>query len=412
MLQIRHSLTIKQMAAVSLVTVFFTFVCVVILLFHFVQQQNYHTSMQMEGIARQVRQPLSAAILKADIPAAQAMLQQINPAGIVGRADVVLPDQFQALRFTFSSAERPVPILLARLFDIPQQISLPLYALQHTENRQPLAYLVLQADAWRSYHQIMSMMSTLIASWLLLSLVLSVAISWSINRLIVHSLRDIARQLNRHYPDNVCQPLPLPPLHHDDEIGMIIRNYNLNQQRMQRFCQQMLVLQMLPKKLVLPHDITAGLPSLLVIHCETLSEVTQTTPLPPQQLTAQLTPQQQHLLLLAMVETLKTILPEQMVLAQLDHASLVLATPPQLPPAALVELTGQLHRALSDIQPLQPLPQKPVFTISSAVINLQTADEQQQHYKIYSAQCRPGHGKKSLHFLFETYSPALFHDQQ
>jgi len=89
------------MAMVSVVAVVFIFVFFVILLFHFAQQNRYNTAMQMESIARSVRLPLSAAVLKADIPQAEAILQQIKPAGIISRADVVLPNQFQALRVKF-----------------------------------------------------------------------------------------------------------------------------------------------------------------------------------------------------------------------------------------------------------------------------------------------------------------------
>ena len=67
----------------------FVLVFCTILLFHFVQQSRFTTATQLESIARSVREPLSAAILKADIPEAEAILSRIQPAGIVSRADVV-----------------------------------------------------------------------------------------------------------------------------------------------------------------------------------------------------------------------------------------------------------------------------------------------------------------------------------
>ncbi len=72
----------------------FLFFCTV-LLFHLVQQNRYNTATQLESIARSVREPLSSAILKGDIPEAEAILASIKPAGVVSRADVVLPNQFQ-----------------------------------------------------------------------------------------------------------------------------------------------------------------------------------------------------------------------------------------------------------------------------------------------------------------------------
>ncbi|STK42502.1 putative diguanylate cyclase [Escherichia coli] len=61
--------------------------------------------------------------MKGDIPEAEAILASIKPAGVVSRADVVLPNQFQALRKSFIP-ERPVPVMVTRLFELPVQISL------------------------------------------------------------------------------------------------------------------------------------------------------------------------------------------------------------------------------------------------------------------------------------------------
>lgn len=204
------------------------------MLFHLVQQNRYNTATQLESIARSVREPLSAAILKADIPEAETILARIQPAGVVSRADVVLPNQFQALRMSFIP-ERSVPVTVTRLFELPVQISLPVYSLERPANPQPLAYLVLQADSFRMYKFVMSTLSTLVTIYLLLSLMLTVAITWCMNRLIVHPLRKIARELNDIPPQELTgHQLALPRLHHDDEIGMLVRSYNLNQQIAQR----------------------------------------------------------------------------------------------------------------------------------------------------------------------------------
>ncbi len=69
-MRVSRSLTIKQMAMVASVSMAFVLVFCTILLFHFVQQSRFTTATQLESIARSVREPLSAAILKADIPEA------------------------------------------------------------------------------------------------------------------------------------------------------------------------------------------------------------------------------------------------------------------------------------------------------------------------------------------------------
>lgn len=92
---------------VAAVVMVFVFIFCTVLLFHLVQQNRYNTATQLESIARSVREPLSGTILKGDIPEAEAILRSIRPAGVVSRADVVLPNQFQALRMSFIP-ERPV----------------------------------------------------------------------------------------------------------------------------------------------------------------------------------------------------------------------------------------------------------------------------------------------------------------
>ncbi|VEB52500.1 Protein yhjK [Salmonella enterica subsp. enterica] len=157
-MRVSRSLTIKQMAMVAAVVMMFVFVFCTVLLFHLVQQNRYNTATQLESIARSVREPLSSAILKADLPGAETILESIKPAGVVSRADVVLPNQFQALRKRFIP-ERPVPVMVTRLFELPVQISLPVYSLERPANPQPLAYLVLQADSYRMYKFVMSALS-------------------------------------------------------------------------------------------------------------------------------------------------------------------------------------------------------------------------------------------------------------
>ena len=159
------------------------------------------------------------------------MLNTLLPVGILSRADIVLPNEFQALHANFPP-ERPVPTLIARLFELPIQISVPLYSLERVPaNQQPLAYLVLQADSFRMYQFILSILSTMLSTYLLLALILSVAITWCMNRLMVHPLRAMAKELENISQDEApYHQLMLPALHQDDELGLLVRNYNRNQQ--------------------------------------------------------------------------------------------------------------------------------------------------------------------------------------
>lgn len=233
-MRVQRSLTIKQMAIVSTVAMAFIFVFIVIQLFYFVQQNRNDTLIRMENMAHSVRAPLAQAVLKADIPQAEAVLSRLEPAGILSRIDVVLPNQFQALGLTFVQ-QVPIPGAVTRIFKLPIEVSLPLYALGQPGHSQPLAYLVLQADSWPVYRFIISTLSILLTTYLLLTLILTVSISWSVNRLVVHPVRNIARELDKLSPSEARQhQLYVSPRHQDDEIGMLVRSYNRNQQAQSR----------------------------------------------------------------------------------------------------------------------------------------------------------------------------------
>ncbi|WP_053141609.1 MULTISPECIES: biofilm formation regulator HmsP [Erwiniaceae] len=228
-MRVSRSLTIKQMATVSCVAAVTICIFIVIQLFHFVQQRRIDYAQQMENVAHTVRQPLSQAVLKADIPQAELILNSLKPAGILARAEVVLPNGLQALHTDFEP-EKPVPEFIATLFELPVKITVPLYSVEPA-NPKPLALLVLQADSWRVYQFILSALSTMVTTYLLLALILSIAISWCINKLIVRPLRRIAMELQDLPPQEaISHQLTLPERHRDDELGMLIRSYNRNQQ--------------------------------------------------------------------------------------------------------------------------------------------------------------------------------------
>ncbi|NIY48909.1 biofilm formation regulator HmsP [Cedecea colo] len=398
-MRVSRSLTIKQMAMVSAVAVVFIFIFIVVQLFHFVQQSRYDTASQMEKIAHSVRLPLSEAVLKADIPQAEAILNQIQPSGIISRADVVLPNQFQALRKSFVP-EHAIPVWIARLFELPVQISLPLYSLERPTNPQPLAYLVLQADSWRMYKFIISTISTLLTTYLLLALILSVAISWSINRLIIHPLRKIARELDDLSPQDAGgHQLKLPPLHHDDEIGMLVRSYNRNQQMALRLHQEMNVTSTrhavtdLPNKallLALLEQLVASEKNnvLMVISSETLGDAAGV-----------LNEEQRETLLLTMVGKVKALLPPRMVLAQLSVNDFGIIAHGIKDAWHAMALAQQLMAALNEKLPINGLQLRPTASIGIAMYHGGLTAEQLYRRAVSAAFSARRHGKNQIHFF-------------
>lgn len=398
-MRVSRSLTIKQMAMVSAVTMLFVFIFCVILLFHSVQQNRYNTASQLESIARSVREPLSASILKGDIPEAESILKRIQPAGIVSRADVVLPNQFQALRMSFIQ-ERPVPMMVMRLFELPVQISLPLYSLERPANPQPLAYLVLQADSYRMYKFVMSWVATLVTTYLLLTLMLSVALTWCINRLIVHPLRRIARELNDLSPqEHMGHQLPLPRLHHDDEIGMLVRSYNINQQRVLRQQEELssnatrfpvsdlpnkAFLMALLEQTVARQQTTA----LMVIACETLQDTAGV-----------LKESQREMLLLTLVEKVKSVLAPRMVLTQVSGYDLVVIAHGVKEPWHAITLGQQVLTVINERLPIQGIQLRPSASIGIAMYNGGLTAEQLYRRAFSAAFTARRKGKNQIQFF-------------
>ena len=398
-MRVSRSLTIKQMAMVSAVTMLFVFIFCVILLFHSVQQNRYNTASQLESIARSVREPLSASILKGDIPEAESILKRIQPAGIVSRADVVLPNQFQALRMSFIP-ERPVPMMVMRLFELPVQISLPLYSLERPANPQPLAYLVLQADSYRMYKFVMSWVATLVTTYLLLTLMLSVSLTWCINRLIVHPLRRIARELNDLSPqEHMGHQLPLPRLHHDDEIGMLVRSYNINQQRVLRQQEEVsnnatrfpvsdlpnkAFLMALLEQTVARQQTTA----LMVIACETLQDTTGV-----------LKESQREMLLLTLVEKIKSVLAPRMVLTQVSGYDLVVIAHGVKEPWHAITLGQQVLTVINERLPIQGIQLRPSASIGIAMYYGGLTAEQLYRRAFSAAFTARRKGKNQIQFF-------------
>lgn len=398
-MRVSRSLTIKQMAMVSAVTMLFVFIFCVILLFHSVQQNRYNTASQLESIARSVREPLSASILKGDIPEAESILKRIQPAGIVSRADVVLPNQFQALRMSFIP-ERSVPMMVMRLFELPVQISLPLYSLERPANPQPLAYLVLQADSYRMYKFVMSWVATLVTTYLLLTLMLSVALTWCINRLIVHPLRRIARELNDLSPqEHMGHQLPLPRLHHDDEIGMLVRSYNINQQRVLRQQEELssnatrfpvsdlpnkAFLMALLEQTVARQQTTA----LMVIACETLQDTAGV-----------LKESQREMLLLTLVEKVKSVLAPRMVLTQVSGYDLVLIAHGVKEPWHAITLGQQVLTVINERLPIQGIQLRPSASIGIAMYSGGLTAEQLYRRAFSAAFTARRKGKNQIQFF-------------
>ena len=406
-MRVSRSLTIKQMATVSAVAMVTISIFIVIQLFHFVQQRRIDYAQQMENIAHTVRQPLSEAVLKGDIPQAEHILNTLKPAGILSRADVVLPNAFQALHADFVP-DKPVPLFVARLFELPVQITLPLYSVERTGLPKPIAYLVLQADSSRVYQFLLSTLSTMITTYLLLALILSVAISWCINRLIVHPLRNLSRDLQELPPQAILtHKLDLPQNHRDDEIGMLIRSYNRNQQVLESIHDEMsrmtthfavtdlpnraLFLALLDQHISHRHRRQPW--GLMVIRIETLQEANGV-----------LSDEQRDTLMLTLVEKIRSTVDDHTLLAQTGPSDFALLMKRAHNPFRAMRLARNLMIRINQPVNLHQLQLRPNASIGLALHDDDLVSASEQLDRATSAMMSARHQGKNQVLFFD---PAL-----
>lgn len=364
-MRVSRSLTIKQMATISGVAVVTISIFIVIQLFHFVQQRRIDYAQQMENVAHTVRVPLSQAVLKGDINQAEVILNSLKPAGILARAEVVLPDGLQALHTNFEPA-RPVPELIAKVFELPVQITVPLYSVEPA-NPKPMALLILQADSWRVYQFILSAVSTMVTTYLLLALILSVAISWCINKLIVRPLRKIADEL-QDLPAQavITHQLALPDRHRNDELGMLIRSYNRNQKVVASLHDEMsqqttrFTLTNLPNKALfvalLEQHLSAvaddEIFTVMVVRIETLQDANGVV-----------TDEQRDVLLLTLLEKIRSCTDDATILGQLSISDFALLVKRANNPFRAIRLARLLLMRLNQPVTLHQMQLRPALSI-------------------------------------------------
>jgi len=411
-LRIRRSLTIKQMAAVSGVALVTVCIFIVIQLFHFVQQRREDYAQQLQSIALSVQLPLSNAVLKGDVPQAGLILNTLKSVGILSRADVVLNNNVNVLHVDFPP-ERPVPMLIQRLFRLPVEITLPLYALPKSLHPGPLASLVLRVDPYRLYQFIVSAFSTMMSTYMLLALILTVAITWSINRLMVHPLREIARELELLSPqDTPKHQLLLPNMHRDDELGVLVRSYNRNQQILGGMFDDLnrllaghaetalpnknLFTAMLDSHIVLQHEPTPF--CLLVIGIGTLHEATGI-----------LSEAQRGQLLMTLTRQLKRHMSDTCILGQLNHNEFAVFDTRRRNDYEGLQLAQRLMKSINAPLTIGNLSLRPVASIGIALKQRKDESAHQLLRRATSAMMSAHDNGKNQILFFEPKLTAMAH---
>ncbi|PHM36240.1 conserved hypothetical protein [Xenorhabdus innexi] len=228
--RVKRSLTIKQMAAVTGVTLVTLAIFITIQLSHLLQQRKDDYINQLHNAAAQIQTPLTEALLRSDLNTAKTLLIGLKTSGILGRAELISRDNSRIMSLDFAT-HRPIPELAKRVFGIPVEVNIPLHIYGiSTQDLAAQGHLILQVDSNRVYRFALNTLALMLTTYLLLALIITVSVSWCINRIIIHPLRDIAKELNEEHPP---VPMPSPKGHQDDELGLLVKGYNrqMNKQK-------------------------------------------------------------------------------------------------------------------------------------------------------------------------------------
>lgn len=230
-MQAWRSLSVKQMTAVICIILATAGLFIVVQLFYLVQQYKADYIRQLEGIALLIQQPLSDAVSDADIPKAKHILQTLEPIKIISNIAIFLPGKKQSLHVNLQ-VERPIPVLIERIFHLPVKITVPLYTTKLIlADASPLPLLALQADSFLVYSFIINIFYTLLTTYLLLMLFLFVAVNWCINHLIIDTSCATTFESDDIPQEKIINNKP-PSIkdHHDDaEVNMLISGDNHSQ---------------------------------------------------------------------------------------------------------------------------------------------------------------------------------------
>jgi len=176
---------------------------------------------QLSNAVVQIQKPLTDSLLSSDLNEVKRLLVSLKTSGIMGKA-IVTVDGATVMNLDFATA-RPIPDWAIKFAGIPVEMTVPLYAYGNTIlTAKPQGYLTLQVDSNRVYRFAVNTLALMITTYLLLVLIIAIAMTWCVSRMIVRPLRKIALELQ----DDDNHDIAVPNYHEDDEIGLLAKNYN------------------------------------------------------------------------------------------------------------------------------------------------------------------------------------------
>lgn len=219
--RVQRSLTLKSMIVFFVITLSSLALFLGIQFSYLLDQRKNDYLDQLSNAVVQIQKPLTDSLLSSDLNEAKRLLVSLKTSGIMGKA-IVTVDGATVMNLDFATA-RPIPDWAIKFAGIPVEMTVPLYAYGNTIlTAKPQGYLTLQVDSNRVYRFAVNTLALMITTYLLLVLIIAIAMTWCVSRMIVRPLRKIALELQ----DDDNHDIAVPNYHEDDEIGLLAKNYN------------------------------------------------------------------------------------------------------------------------------------------------------------------------------------------
>jgi len=220
--RVQRSLTLKSMIVFFVITLLSLALFLTIQFSYLLEQRKQDYLGQLSNAVVQIQKPLTDSLLSSDLNEVKRLLVSLKTSGIMGKA-ILTVDGATVMSLDYATP-RPIPEWAVKFTGIPVELTVPLYAYGNMLlTAKPQGSLTLQVDSNRVYRFAFNTLALLTTTYLLLVLILAIAMTWCVSRMIVRPLRKIALELqdtdNQH-------DIQVSDYHNDDELGLLAKSYN------------------------------------------------------------------------------------------------------------------------------------------------------------------------------------------
>ncbi|MDD9339433.1 MAG: HAMP domain-containing protein [Providencia heimbachae] len=220
--RVQRSLTLKSMIVFFAITLLFLALFLAIQFSYLLDQRKQDYLDQLSNAVVQIQKPLTGSLLSSDLNEVKKLLISLKTSGIMGKA-IITVDNATVMNLSFATP-RPIPEWAVKFVDIPVEMTVPLYAYGNVAPlAKPQGYLTLQVDSNRVYRFALNTLAIMTTTYLLLVLIIAIAMTWCVSRMIIRPLRKIAIELQTNHD---VKSLTVSDYHQDDELGLLAKGYN------------------------------------------------------------------------------------------------------------------------------------------------------------------------------------------